>query len=206
MLRTIIRLNLSRVEKRVRDNHKVAFTYDDSVPELIATRCTELERGARMVDAMITNTMLPDISRELLERMMECKPVTKVHVTAKDAQFYEKRNEIIVREPEITFYIEGGNRKTLISGREGHLTVDGRELRSVTLIGNVSVLLDDLTLETEEATYDHARDLITASGPVTVRGRQLDLRGLGMEVKVGPQHVRFLRDVHTIVHSDAAAS
>ena len=127
-------------------------------------------------------------------------------LTAKDAQFYEKRNEIIVREPEITFYIEGGNRKTLISGREGHLTVDGRELRSVTLIGNVSVLLDDLRLETEEATYDHARDLITASGPVTVRGRQLDLRGLGMEVQVGPQHVRFLRDVHTIVHSDAAAS
>ena len=70
----------------------------------------------------------------------------------------------------------------------------------------VSVRLDDLTLETEEATYDHARDLITAAGPVTVRGRQLDLRGLGMEVKVGPQHVRFLRDVHTIVHSDAAAS
>ena len=127
-------------------------------------------------------------------------------LTAKDAQFYEKRNEIIVREPEITFYIEGGNRKTLISGREGHLTVDGRELRSVTLIGNVSVLLDDLRLETEEATYDHARDLITAAGPVTVRGRQLDLRGLGMEVQVGPQHVRFLRDVHTIVHSDAAAS
>ena len=127
-------------------------------------------------------------------------------LTAKDAQFYEKRNEIIVREPEITFYIEGGNRKTLISGREGHLTVDGRELRSVTLIGNVSVRLDDLTLETEEATYDHARDLITAAGPVTVRGRQLDLRGLGMEVQVGPQHVRFLRDVHTIVHSDAAAS
>jgi len=127
-------------------------------------------------------------------------------LTAKDAQFFEKRNEIIVREPEITFYIEGGNRKTVISGREGHLTVDGRELRSVTLIGNVSVLLDDLTLETEEATYDHARDLITASGPVTVRGRQLDLRGLGMEVQVGPQHVRFLRDVHTIVHSDAAAS
>ena len=151
---------------------------------------------------------LPQVAQRIqnFRRIKVKQGHTVWQLTAKDAQFYEKRNEIIVREPEITFYIEGGNRKTLISGREGHLTVDGRELRSVTLIGNVSVLLDDLTLETEEATYDHARDLITASGPVTVRGRQLDLRGLGMEVQVGPQHVRFLRDVHTIVHSDAAAS
>jgi type VI secretion system protein VasG len=57
------------------------------VPAFIAERCTELERGARMVDAMITNTMLPDISRELLQRMMEAKPVARVHVTAKDGQF-----------------------------------------------------------------------------------------------------------------------
>ena len=127
-------------------------------------------------------------------------------MTAKDAQFYEKRNEIVVREPKITFFLEGGNRQTRVAGREGHLTVDGRELRSVTLIGHVSVQFDDLTMETEEATYDHARDLITAPGPVTVRGRQLDLRGHGMEVEVGPQHVRLLRDVHTIVRSDAARS
>jgi LPS export ABC transporter protein LptC len=127
-------------------------------------------------------------------------------MTAKDAQFYETRNEIIVREPEITFFVEGGNRETHVSGREGHLTVDGRELRSVTLVGNVSVRLDDLTLETEEATYDRARDLITSPGPVTVRGRQLDLRGRGMEIQVGPQHVRLLRDVHTIVRSNAAPS
>jgi len=127
-------------------------------------------------------------------------------MTAKDAQFYEKRNEIVVREPQITFFLEGGNRQTHVAGREGHLTVDGRELRSVTLIGHVSVQFDDLTMETEEATYDHARDLITAPGPVRVRGRQLDLRGRGMEVEVGPQHVRLLRDVHTIVRSDAAHS
>jgi type VI secretion system protein VasG len=87
MLKSIIGLNLSKVQKRVEQNHKVPFTYDDSVPAFIAERCTELERGARMVDAMITNTMLPDISRELLQRMMEGKPVSKVGVTVKDGQF-----------------------------------------------------------------------------------------------------------------------
>src|SRR5258708_2671086 len=58
ILQRIIKLNLSRVQKRVQENHKVPFTYDDSVPELIGQRCTELERGARMVDALITNAIL----------------------------------------------------------------------------------------------------------------------------------------------------
>src|SRR5213078_3141989 len=87
---------------------------------------------------------LPQVAQRIqnFRRIKVKQGHTVWQLTAKDAQFYEKRNEI-------TFYIEGGNRKTLISGREGHLTVDGRELRSVTLIGNVSVRLDDLTLETE---------------------------------------------------------
>ncbi|HXI52102.1 MAG TPA: type VI secretion system ATPase TssH [Candidatus Saccharimonadales bacterium] len=87
MLRTIIKLNLARVEKRVRQNHKVPFTFDESVPELIANRCTELERGARMVDALITNTLLPEIGREFLTRLMNAAPVSRVHITAKDGSF-----------------------------------------------------------------------------------------------------------------------
>src|SRR5207244_5303413 len=56
VLQRIIKLNLSRVEKRVKENHKVPFTYDASVPELISKRCTALERGAGMVDALVTNS------------------------------------------------------------------------------------------------------------------------------------------------------
>jgi type VI secretion system protein VasG len=87
VLHRIIRLNLSRVEKRVKENHKVPFTYDDSVPELIGQRCTELERGARMVDALITNTMLPEIGREFLSRLAAGAELKRVHVTAKDGNF-----------------------------------------------------------------------------------------------------------------------
>jgi len=65
----------------------VPFTYDDTVPELIGQRCTELERGARMVDAMITNTMLPEIGREFLTRLAEGRDIRRVHATAKDGQF-----------------------------------------------------------------------------------------------------------------------
>ena len=87
MLHTIIKLNLGRLAKRVKENHKVPFTYDDSVPELIGQRCTELERGARMVDALITNSMLPDIGREFLSRLASGSEIKRVHVSVKDGNF-----------------------------------------------------------------------------------------------------------------------
>jgi type VI secretion system protein VasG len=87
MLKRIIQLNLTRVEKRVKENHNVPFTYDASVPELIAKRCSELERGARMVDALITNTLLPEIGREFLNRLFLGGEIKRVHVTTKDDNF-----------------------------------------------------------------------------------------------------------------------
>jgi type VI secretion system protein VasG len=87
VLNRIIKLNLSRVSKRVQENHKVPFTYDDSVPELVGQRCTELERGARMVDALITNSMLPEIGRELLSRLAAGTEIKRVHASVKDGNF-----------------------------------------------------------------------------------------------------------------------
>jgi ATP-dependent Clp protease ATP-binding subunit ClpA len=62
MIGEIVRLQLGRVEKRILDNHKVPFSYDDEVVKLMVSRCTELESGGRMVDAILTNTVLPAIS------------------------------------------------------------------------------------------------------------------------------------------------
>ena len=87
MLKQIIKLNLTRVEKRIKENHKIPFTYDDAVPDLIGTRCTELERGARMVESLITNTMLPEIGQEMLSRMVDNRPVKRVHIGTSDGKF-----------------------------------------------------------------------------------------------------------------------
>jgi type VI secretion system protein VasG len=87
MLRLIIKLQLNRVVKRVADNQDITLTYSDEVVNLIASRCTELESGGRMVDAIITQTLLPEISRALLERMIEGTPVKSIGVDAKDANF-----------------------------------------------------------------------------------------------------------------------
>lgn len=86
-LKLIIRLQLGRIGRRTQENHKIPFTYDDKVIELIGSRCTEVESGARMVDAILTNTLLPEISQELLTRLMEGKTAKRVHVGVKDSEF-----------------------------------------------------------------------------------------------------------------------
>jgi type VI secretion system protein VasG len=87
MLGAIIRLQLGRIEKRMRVSHKIPFTYDDDVVKLIASRCTELESGGRMIDAILTNTLLPRVSTEFLTRMMNGTAVTKVQIGARDGEF-----------------------------------------------------------------------------------------------------------------------
>ncbi|MFO1421418.1 MAG: type VI secretion system ATPase TssH [Candidatus Competibacteraceae bacterium] len=87
MIGDIVRLQLGRIEKRIKENHKVPFGYDDEVIKLIVSRCTELESGGRMVDAILTNTMLPAISQEFLTRMVEGKPVVRVEVQVKEGDF-----------------------------------------------------------------------------------------------------------------------
>jgi len=87
MIGAIARLQLGRIKKRIAESHKVPFSYDDEVIKLIASRCTELESGGRMIDAILTNTVLPRISEEFLIRMMEGKPIERVHVSVQDGEF-----------------------------------------------------------------------------------------------------------------------
>lgn len=87
VLRKIIRLQLGRIEKRIQENHQVPFTYDEEVVELVQNRCTEVESGARMVDAILSHTLLPEISSELLSRMMEGEVLARVHVGVQDGGF-----------------------------------------------------------------------------------------------------------------------
>ena len=87
MLGRIVKLQLGRIKKRTEERHKVSFNYSDDVIKLVVSRCTESESGGRMIDAILTNTMLPDLSREFLTRMMEGRPIAKVEVGADDNGF-----------------------------------------------------------------------------------------------------------------------
>ncbi|WP_170789079.1 type VI secretion system ATPase TssH [Ruegeria lacuscaerulensis] len=87
MLGEITKLQLGRIKKRVQEAHGVPFEYTDAVVEEIVNRCQELDSGGRMIDAIVTNTMLPDISAEFLRRMMEGHEVSKVTIDVKDNDF-----------------------------------------------------------------------------------------------------------------------
>ena len=87
MIGKITRLQLDRIVRRVRQAHGVPLSYTDAVVDTIVGRCQELESGGRMIDAIVTNTMLPDISSEFLTRMMEGRPVEAVTIDARDGEF-----------------------------------------------------------------------------------------------------------------------
>jgi type VI secretion system protein VasG len=83
----IARLQLGRIAKRITDNHRVPFTFDDDVVKLIVSRCTELESGGRMIDSILTNSMLPRVSLEILSRMAEGRSIARVGVSVADGDF-----------------------------------------------------------------------------------------------------------------------
>ncbi|AUX92270.1 type VI secretion system ATPase TssH [Mixta gaviniae] len=66
MLAEIVRLQLKRIQRRLEENHGIISHIDDSVISQIVQRCTEVESGGRMVDAILTNTLLPQMSQILL--------------------------------------------------------------------------------------------------------------------------------------------
>jgi type VI secretion system protein VasG len=87
MLASIVRLQLGRIARRVTDHHKIPFTYDDEAVKLIVSRCTEVESGGRMVDAILTNTVLPAISQEFLKRTMEGGALNGVQLKVNNGDF-----------------------------------------------------------------------------------------------------------------------
>jgi type VI secretion system protein VasG len=83
-LKQIIRLQLERIVKRVRENHGVEMSYDDQLVDAVARRCTESDSGARAIDHILTHGLLPEMSAEFLGRMAEGAAFSKVEVGLDD--------------------------------------------------------------------------------------------------------------------------
>ena len=80
-IRIIVKLKLGKIQQRFRENHRAELTYDDELVAVIADRCTEVDSGARNIDHILTNTLLPEISAEILERMATGEGFRGVHVS-----------------------------------------------------------------------------------------------------------------------------
>ena len=81
-LRKIVALKLTHIGRRMQESHHIPFTYSEELVSAIVRRCTEVDSGARNIDHILTGTLLPEVSAEMLSRMMSGTTLRHVHVTA----------------------------------------------------------------------------------------------------------------------------
>ncbi|HTX40590.1 MAG TPA: type VI secretion system ATPase TssH [Acidobacteriaceae bacterium] len=87
-LKKIVRLKIGKIQRRLEESHRIAMVCDETVVDEVAKRCTEVESGARNVDNILTNTMLPEVSRQILSRMAEETLTDQVRVgVGQDGRF-----------------------------------------------------------------------------------------------------------------------
>lgn len=154
--------------------------------------------------AALVRDLVPDVTQHIREfRRVKLKDGRLVwEVEAAEAQYFEAEERIVVMAPRVVVHFEDEPRRAELSGREGHLDLSDRDLDGVRLEGDVRLVLDDMVLTTEQATYDRSRELVVAPGSVVIRGRQIDIEATGMEVELESQRLRLLADVHTELHLD----
>jgi type VI secretion system protein VasG len=87
MLAGIVRLQLDRIGKRIHENHGAAFSYEDAVVDHIVSLCNDPDSGGRIIDNIITNTLLPALSREFLKRSLAKVELTEARVQIADGVF-----------------------------------------------------------------------------------------------------------------------
>ena len=87
MIEAIASHKLRGIARRLEAGHGAELVIGEGVMATIKARCTEIESGGRMVDAILTNTLLPELSRQVLNRKLEGAVLTRVTVTGSDAGF-----------------------------------------------------------------------------------------------------------------------
>lgn len=86
-LARIVRLQFERIRHRIAEQHQVDFSYSDAAVDLVIQRCTEVESGGRMIDAILTHTVLPELSRAFLGALAEGRALRSAGVDREDGEF-----------------------------------------------------------------------------------------------------------------------
>lgn len=79
-LMDICRINMGRIEKRIRNHYDAAFTYHDDVLLHIVARSQEVDTGARNIENILTRTLMPALATECLSKMAQRQQISKIHV------------------------------------------------------------------------------------------------------------------------------
>ena len=92
-LHRIIRLQLDRIAARLDANHGITLDYNESAVELVARRCTAIESGGRMIDAILTHTILPRLSEEVIDATVSARQLAAVRLSAAGDDFHYEFSE-----------------------------------------------------------------------------------------------------------------
>jgi LPS export ABC transporter protein LptC len=120
-------------------------------------------------------------------------------VAAREAQYLEEDQEIVVEEPKVSFYMKDGQDVVSIRGDEGTLTLRGREMDRAVLEGEIEVRFKDYVVKTESAVYERADDTVVSPEAVTISGSGLKLRGSRMTVELEARRLRLDGAVETVL-------
>lgn len=156
----------------------------------IAYRVTDTVTRRRPDLVMDALRLLPDAAQRLQDfhrvKLENGRMIWELR--AQEAQLFEEEHRAVVQGPEMIFYGDGTERGR-VRGDEGVLILDGAEIESVELRGAVRVEGDGYVLETEQATYVRARDVIVAPGAVRISGKRLAAAGDQMEIDVSDRRL-----------------
>jgi LPS export ABC transporter protein LptC len=147
--------------------------------------------------ALPTQDLLPEVSQRIRDfRRVKVSDGHKVwELTAKEAQYFEDKNEVVVTGPEVAFYGDGDTVRLV--GREGRVRLDGRELERLDVDGGVTVEVGDYRLETDQAVYYRDKESIIAPKGIRVAGNDVDMTGDVLVVDLGSQKIHVVGNVTT---------
>jgi LPS export ABC transporter protein LptC len=120
-------------------------------------------------------------------------------VAAREAQYFEDDRQIVVNEPEVSFYLKGDQGVVSIRGNEGTITLDGREMDRVAVEGGIEVRFKDYVVRTDRAVYERAADSVVSPTAVAIAGNGLEVRGGRMTVELEAQRLRLDGKVETVL-------
>jgi LPS export ABC transporter protein LptC len=150
--------------------------------------------------------MLPDVSQRITEfRRVKVKDGRKVwELTAKEAQYFEDRGEVMVERPEAAFYA-GDGQQIRITGKQGRIATKGNDLEQIHLDGGIEVSVGPYRLETDNALYLQDTDSVYAPGRVKLSSDAISLEGDVMVLDLNTQRVKVMKGVTTTFRRAPAA-
>ena len=157
--------------------------------------------------SFLANRALPELLQRIrnFHRVITREGRKVLEVSASEASYFKNDKAIEILEPKVVFY-EGGERVGEVSAAKGQLYLEGTDVQSVEVTGNVLFEIGRLHVNTEKLTYDRATNHIRAEGEAHVEAAELSLTGTDLQVDMLERSVVIASGVKMTLRPKAEAT